>query len=224
MGFLDDLKKQAAELQAGQTDDRGSAVRSVQLVEAAAQGVRRYLMELASHLDVIRPPAQASYRIDRQVVVEGVPLVDFRFDARRRTHGGQELIDHVLMTATARTGRRCQLAKNFVNETEQLERRLDQASITCEREAVRHPDNGKLVEVRYTFVADVLLSVLVQARHDEGLLHFTLRNLDGLESVECSFPPYAVDQSRLDELARWWVGQPQRFLDGALEVRRVEAR
>lgn len=224
MGFLDDLKKQAAELQAGRGGERESSARTGQLVEAAARGVQRYLMELAAHLDVIRPPARAAYRIDRQVVVEAVPLADFRFDARRRIDGNQERIDHVLMTAVARGGRECRLTKNFVNDIEQLERRLDQASIACERDAVRHPDSGKLIEVRYTFVADVLLSVRVQPRHDEGRLHFTLRNLDGLETVECDFPPWAVDQARLDELARWWAGQPQRFLDGALEVRRVEAR
>jgi len=27
---------------------------------------------------------------------------------------------------------------------------------------------------------------------------------------------------RLDELAKWWMGQPHRFLDGALEVQRTE--
>ena len=51
-----------------------------------------------------------------------------------------------------------------------------------------------------------------------------LRNLDGLETVECELPAHLVNQARLDDLARWWVGEPNGFLDGALELRRSEAR
>jgi hypothetical protein len=224
MGFLDDLKKQAGSLQARENDGQQSLARSTQLVEAAARGAQRYLMELAGHLDVIRPPARHRYVLDKQVVVEALPMVDFRYDARRKILREQEVIDHVVMGCSLRSGRRVQLSKDFVNEMEQLERRLAQAVIAFEREPVRHPDNGKLIEVRYGFVADVALSVQIRCEHDSGMLHFSVRNLDGLESVECEFPAHEVGQARLDELARWWVGEPHRFLDGAVGLRRIEAR
>ena len=224
MGLLDDLKNQAGKLQASQSADLQSSARSTQLVEAAAHGAQRYLMELAGHLDVIRPTSRQRYVLDRRLVLESLPLVDFRFDARRKIVRDQEVIDHVVMVCTARSGRTVQLSKDFVNEIEQLERRLAQAGITAEREAVRHPDNGKLVEMRYDFVADIEIGVRLRCDHEAGLLHFNLRNLDGLETVDCSFHAHAVTQARLDELARWWLGEPHRFLDEAQGLRRVEAR
>jgi hypothetical protein len=61
--------------------------------------------------------------------------------------------------------------------------------------------------------------------HDAGTLRFSFSNLDELETVECEFAPHEVGQSRrLDELARWWLGEPNRFLDGAAQLRRIEAR
>lgn len=223
MGFLDDLKRQAGDLRASQDTGQAQQQRSLQLVEAAARDLHRYLMELAGQLDVIRPAAPVRYLLDKQVVVEG-PRDDYRFDARRKILHDQEVIDHVVLACQVRSGRRVALAKDFVNEIESLEARLAQAGITFEREPVRHPEHGKLIEMRYEFVADVQISVHARCEHDSGSLLFTLRNLDGLETVTCRFPAHDVGQARLDELARWCVGQPHRFLDGAQALRRVEAR
>jgi len=99
MSFLDDLKKQAGNLQAQQDDGQRTIMRNTQLVEAAARTLR-----------------------------------DFRFDARRKLLRDIEVIDRVLIAGIVR------------------------------------------------------------------------------------------GQARLDELARWWVGEPNRFLDDALNLRRVEAR
>ena len=54
-------------------------------------------------------------------------------------------------------------------------------------------------------------------------MHFQLHNLDGFESVSLELPAIEVGSARLDELARWIVGQPHRFLDGAQNLRRIEA-
>ena len=78
--------------------------------------------------------------------------------------------------------------------------------------------------MRYLFDADLQVSTRVLCDHDRGRLRFALRNLDGLESVDCEFPAHEITQARLDDLARWWVGEPNRFLEGALELRRTEAR
>ena len=58
--------------------------------------------------------------------------------------------------------------------------------------------------------------------HDEGRVQFEIRNLDGLSTVNATFAAFEVTAGRLDELAKWWVGQPHRFLDGAAELRRHE--
>ena len=224
MSFLDDLKKQAGSLQARQDDGDRTLGRNTQLVEAAAQATRLYLMELAAQLEVIRPAPPVRYALDRRVVLERLPRADFRFDARRKILREQEVLDYVFIACTVKSDRAVQIGKDFVNEIEGLERRLEQAVITFERQPLRQAENGKLIEMRYAFVADVQVSTRVICQHDRGTLEFALRNLDGLETVDCEFAAHQVNQARLDELARWWVGEPNRFTEGALGLRRTEAR
>jgi hypothetical protein len=224
MGFLDELKEQAARLQHQHDDGQRSLERNALQVDGAAKTVRQYFMELAANLDLIRPAPPVRYMLDRRVVVERLPRSDFRFDARRKTLREQEVIDYVFIACTVKSGQQVQLAKNFVNDIESLERRLEQAVIAYDRQSLRQAENGKLVEVQYSFTADVQLSTRVLCRHDSGTLQFVLRNLDGLETVDCEFAAHQINPARLDELARWWVGEPNRFGEGALALRRTEAR
>ena len=90
-------------------------------------------------------------------------------------------------------------------------------------QAVRNPDNSKLQEMRYELAVDFALGVHVTPEHDRGRLHFKIVNFDGFETVTAEFSALEVGSTRLDELARWLLGEPHRFLDGAQELRRVEA-
>ena len=74
----------------------------------------------------------------------------------------------------------------------------------------------------YAFTADLTAGVRVLPLHEEGRLQFVIRNLDGLATIKASFAAQEVTIARLDELAKWWVGQPQHFLEGAQGVQRIE--
>ena len=89
---------------------------------------------------------------------------------------------------------------------------------------VRDPHTGRFVENRYEFTADLVAGVRVLPQHEEGTLRFVVQNLDGLINVEGSLPAHEITTARLDELAKWWVGQPHRFFDGARELRHIEPR
>ena len=224
MGFLDDLKRQAEALRAQGDHQQRLQLHVVQAVEAAAASLRAYLLDLAQSLEAIRPAARVRYLLDKQAVLQDLPHEDFRFDARRSRVLDLEVIDHMHLNCQVRGRARVQLAKDFVTDIELLEGRLAQAGIPYERDTVRHPDSGHLQQIVYGFVPEVRLSMSVRCRHEQGRLHFVLRNLDGLETVSCSFTPEALTAWRLDELARWWAGAPHRFLQDAEDLRRVEAR
>ena len=224
MSFLDELKRQAQDLQATKSIDQGALARNTALAEAAATEASRYLLELAKQLEVIRPVSKTSYAFDHKTRLEGLTMLEFRFDSRRKRVREQDLTDHVSFGCVLRGTGPVVLKKNFVPEIEKLEARLWQAGITTQGEAVRDPDSARLIEMKYEFVPEVWMSLKIVPNHDLGLLRFRLSNLDGLETVECEFAPHLVGQRRLDELARWWLGHPHRFLDGAGEVRRIEAK
>jgi len=231
MSFLDDLKQQATARRRQAQGDLAEIERHTALVEAACANAWRYLDELGRQLQVLQPPARARYVFDARTVLEGGDLrfTDFAADLRRkRVPRGPlaeiDVVDRIVLMARLISGRRMELAKDFPPEIERLEARLAQAGIQCIALPVRDPHTGRFVENRYEFTADLVAGVRVLPQHEEGTLRFVVQNLDGLINVEGSLPAHEITTARLDELAKWWVGQPHRFFDGARELRHIEPR
>lgn len=227
MSFLDQLKQQAQARQAQDRKDHAEIERRLGLTEAACAAVWRYLNDLGRQLDVLQPVSRQRYLLDARCVVEGLPLVDFVGDIRKqRVQLGplaeRDLVHHVVLRATLRGGREVELSKDFPPEIEKLEARLAQAGIQCLGERLRDPETGNFRAMQYRFTPDIAVAVRVTPLHEEGQLRFEVQNLDGLSTVTASFPAFEVTTARLDELAKWWVGEPHRFLDGALGLRRHE--
>lgn len=227
MSFLDDLKQQAQARQAQLRGDHAVIERNAALVEAACATAWRYLDDLGRQLDVLGPTSPARYALDPRAIVEGLRYSDFVADLRRkRVERGPlaapEWVDHLVLTARLNSGQRFDIAKDFPPEMEKLEARLAQAGIRCLGEPLRDAVSGRFLESHYRFTADLVAGVRVLPLHEQGRLQFVVQNLDGLATVKATFAAHQITVERLDELAKWWVGQPHRFLDGALEVQRIE--
>ena len=223
VGFLDDLKRQADALKQQQTLDTAALARNTALTEAACKSVSAYFVALVPQLDVLTPVSPARFVLDRQHSFDGLRLSDFRADARRKRLRDEDVHDHIVLHWQLKSGRALQLTKDFLPDMEKLESRLRQGGAQVDNEALRNPDNGKLLARRYTFVADFFGSVRVTPQHDTGRMHFQLQNLDGFESLTVEFPAIEIGSMRLDELARWLAGQPHGFLKDGQNLRRVEA-
>lgn len=223
MGFLDDLKRQADAAKALQNTDTGFLDRQAALTNAACQTALGYLSTLAQQLNVLCPPSRVSYRLDRRQAFDGLRLRDFRADARRKKLRGQEAFDHVVLRWRLASGTPVSFVKNFLPDIEQLESRLRRSGARFSSEAVRNPVSAKLQEMRYELVADFEASVLITPDHDAGRLRFEFVNLDGFETVTVDFAAFEIGSGRMDELARWIVGEPNTFVRGGQQLRRIEA-
>jgi hypothetical protein len=223
VSFLDDLKRQADALKTQQTGDTAALARNAALTEAACKTVFSYFTTLAPQLDVLRPASPARFTLDRQNVLERLPLTEFRVDSRKKKLRDDDVFDFLVMHWQLKSGRELQLFKDFLPDMEKLESKLQQSGAKFENEAVRDPVTGKLQGRRYTFTADFFGLVRVTPQHDSGRIHFQLQNLDGFESVSLELPAIEVGSGRLDELARWIAGHPHGFLKDAQNLRRVEA-
>jgi hypothetical protein len=123
-----------------------------------------------------------------------------------------------------RGGRRWTIDKDFPNEMERLEARIAQAGILAPRETVREPDSGRFIAARYEFDADVRVSVRALPIHEAGQVQFTVSNFGRLESLVVAFDAQRVDEALLDELAKWWLGEPNTFCAGGRVVKTVDPR
>jgi hypothetical protein len=223
VGFLDDLKRQADALKTQQTLDTDALARNAALTEAACKATLAYFMELAPQLNVLQLRPRVRYSLDSRTPLEGFVRDNFVVDARRKQHRGQDVCDHVVIHGKQTTGQTLVMTKDFPPEIERLEARLRQAGITPDMEVRRDQSNGRLQNVQFKFVADVISSVKMIPDHDRARVRFHVLNLDALETVDADFPATAVGSGLLDELARWLTGEPNRFLQQAEQVKRVEA-
>jgi hypothetical protein len=223
VSFLDDLKRQAEAAKAQQQTDSASAERNTLLADIACKTAFTYLSTLAQQLEVLQPVSKSTYVLDKRHSFNGLRMGEFRVDARRKRVRDAEVFDHVALQCKLKSGQALAITKDFLPDIERLEPRLRQCGAQVNSEAVRNPANGKLLEMRYRLVADFVLTVRVSPDHERGRVRFQLANLDGLETVTVEFPAFEIGTARLDELARWLVGEPNDFLKGGQQLRRVEA-
>lgn len=222
MGYLDELKRQADAAKAQQSTDFGALDRNTQLVEAVCTSAYRYFGALAQQLNVLQPVSKLVFRFDNKHSFTSLKLSGFNADSRQRKLRSMDVYDHVLLRYNLKTGSKVTLAKDFPPEIEKLEAKLRQCGALFQSDQIRSPQTGKFVETRFEIQADFRAWVKIVPDHDSGWLQFQLVNLDGFETVSVSFPAFEVGSARLDELARWIVGEPNRFLDGGHDLRRIE--
>ena len=223
MGLLDDLKRQAEALQARQNTDTAALERNTQLADAACKTAFTYLDTLVRQLIVLKPVSKARYELDRKTRLEGLPMTQLKVDARRKMLRGQEVFDHVVVHGRLANGQRLNLVKDFLPDIEKLEPRLRASGAPVNAQPVRHPESNKLVEMRYEVPVDFVISARFTPDHDRARIGIRVQNFDGFETVDLELPATEIGTTRLDELARWLLGEPHRFLDGALALKRIAA-
>lgn len=223
MGFLDDLKRQADEAKARQDSDLSQLERNAALVDAAGKAAAAYFSTLMVQLNVLRPTSKVTYRLDKRHSFPGLAMTDFRTDMRRKRLRGRDVFDHASLRWRLASGRKLELVKDFPPDIDQLESRLRRGGVQFHADTLRDPDTNKLREIRYDFTADFEAAVNVVADHDAARLRFELINLEGFEAVTVEFPAFEVGNTRMDDLARWIMGEPSAFLKGGQGLRRVEA-
>jgi hypothetical protein len=228
MSFLDELKKQAEAVRSRQQVDDQTFLRHARATDEACKATFHYWLELVRQLEVLRPPVPARYVFDSRHALDGpadgLRFSEFRCDARRLPVRGIELYDHVVISCWVRSGRRMTIDKDFPSEIERLKARLQQAGIMAAEETLRDDATGRYVTTRFEFEADVRVGVRLTPDPENGRAQFTAMNFDGLESTVVEFDAARIDTPLLDELAKWWLGEPNSFTAAGRTVRILDPR
>lgn len=228
MSFLNTLKNQAQAAAAQQQGQAGLIERNTLAVEAACKEAVDYLHTLAQQLNVLQPASPGRHTLDRQNAFAGLKQSNFRVDSRLKEEDAKSgrqnpAFDHVVIHwELGGDDGLLEINKDFPPDIQKLEPRLRQSGAKVDAEAQREPTGGKLLGMRYRLPVLFLASVRLLPRHEEGLVTFKLTNIEDFDTVWATWPAAEVHAGRLDELARWIVGEPHRFLEGAQHLRRVE--
>lgn len=215
MSFLNQLRQQAKSLRSQQGEQLQNLDANTATTEAACKTVWHYLMELSRQLNVIEP-ATAPLSLDGQCAWPAMKQTDFRFDARKKTLRDKEVFDYLAMgwqllprNGEAGKGR---ASVNFPPDLERVERRLRAGHVPHDRQEQRHPDTNRLQWIVFEHDMAARASVLITPDHDNATIHIRLACVNGLETMTTSYAAERLNTAALDELAKFIVGEPSRFL------------
>ena len=195
--------------------------RHARLAHGACRVARDHWQELAERLNLTRPPSLARYLIGSRHPVEGLRCCRFHVQHVSRTdHEGTEYFDAVTLAWHATNDERMRVEKDFTSGVEKMRVALRFAGIEPDETPIRRSDTGRQLATAFEFAVDVAASIQLTPLPASGHVRLAFVNLDQLERIEIELPATAMRLSRLDEIAKWIVGQPHHALDHAIEVRR----
>jgi hypothetical protein len=223
VSFLDELKLVSRALQQDATVDPDAQVRNQRLANEACRTAHDYWTELCAQLNVIQAPSAARYVLDGRQAMAGLVCKNFRVSPHLRlVTGGPSQYESVALVWQAVGTPRLHIEKELPRDIERLRAGLRQAGITAHEVGVRNPTTGRMQATAFEFQPDVTASVRVLPLPESGRVRLVFTNVDQLERVEAEFPAVGLRTKLLDEIGRWIVGQPQRVLEYASEVKRFQ--
>jgi hypothetical protein len=214
VGFLNQLKSQAADLQSQQVAVQQDLAARTAATEAACQIVSQYLRDLARHLNVIEPSGP-SYSLDGKTPWPAMKLNTFHADARKKMLRDKEVFDTISMgwVITPKMGVAVggAVTISFLPEVERVQQALTSAHVEHERKETRHPGRNSLQSVRFDYTTQARGSVAVKADHDAGQLVFRIANARGFGIANKAISAASIHTDLMDELAKLIVAQPSTF-------------
>jgi hypothetical protein len=215
MSFLNELKNQAQSLQDQQLGDHQSVAANTEATEIACKLALKYLQDLTAQLNVIQPPASGTYSLDGKTPWPALKLSSFRCDARKKMLRSKEAFDYIAVgwniVPSAGPVVQSSVTVNFPPDLERVAQRLSTGQVRHERKETRHPDTNKLLAYRFEFETASAGSVSLTPEHDLGHIAFRVCNVGGFQILNTRYPSNQVNQSLMDELAKYLVGQSTRF-------------
>jgi hypothetical protein len=215
MSFLNQLKNQAQEVLERQEGVRQDLVGITKTTEMACITAWNYFQDLCPQLSVIKPPAAGSFSLDGKTAFPQLQMQNFRCDARKKMHRGQEMFDYIaigwdLLPATGQIATHSVLV-NFPPDLERVSRRLSLGQIEHERKEQRHPETNKLQAYVFEYTTLSRGSITLTPDQDTGQIAFRLSNIEEFSVHNTSYPARDMNAGLLDELAKRLVGQPSHF-------------
>jgi hypothetical protein len=211
--LLDQLRQRSAALRAERAAARLPEEKARHVIDAALWRAFRWLDEVMAHLEVIRPEVAHRFQLADYLTIDR-PQFDTGFAAFRRLGlASGDRLEHVEMFY------RLTAPKPFIVRVNPLsaagiEERLRGAALHFHSET--EYDAAKVV--RHTvFRIEPMIRASARLKPDyrRHAIDVTLRNIDRFESVLLEFGPTTLDESALEDLVRFVLGESNAFLHRA---------
>lgn len=206
MGLLDDLKRQAQELQDREQALATEAKRNSAAVDIALRRAYRYLSDLAKQLNVLRPETTRSFDLPRIGRFSGLRVEEFFTDYRSRNTFGSEQFDLVYLKFEHKTGEALHCACEYEDNIRVFERQLDSLGLSYRAEYLKH-DNRLVRRAEFIIEPMVRSRVILKGNHQAGAIEIALLNTASWGKRGFSLQATSLTDSFLEELAKHVLGR-----------------
>ena len=208
--LLDALRKQSEELRAQDTAARLPMEAALQEMDRGLWRAFRWLDEALGHLEVIRPTIAHKFQLGNILTLDR-PRFDRGFVSfRRGSFAGYEVLTQLEMFYSI-SGSRPFILRVNPGAATGIEERLRAATMQFHYQTEQ--DDKKIVRYGLFHVQPAIAaSVRFQPDYARQVVDVTLRNVDRFESVLLEFQPGKLDESALEDLIRFMLGEDNGFL------------
>ena len=211
MGLLDDLKKQADDLKAKDTDRTESMRSTAVAVDHALRRVFLYMNDLGKQLNVVQMPSPFKYHLQSVGDIDGLVLKDFFCDFRSKHFIDKDYYGEV-HCAYRNWSDKVLTVKKGPDEMEKFRDVLWQSNIEHKSEQFR--DQRKVIthEV-FKINCEFRVQAKIEGDHETGKIKIVTKNVGALEVDLFMMMALEFNEKEVEEFANYFIGRPNNWTD-----------
>ncbi len=208
--MLEALRQQSEALRAEDQAARKPIEEALKDIDRGLWRAFRWLDEALGHLEVIRPNVGHTFHLDNILAIAR-PKFDRGFVSfRRRALAGLEVMEHVEVFYRLE-GPQNIVLKVSPSAAMSIEERLRGSTLQYQYQTEQ--DEKRVVRFGVFQVQPAIsASVRFEPDYHRQIVQVTLRNVDRFESVHLEFQPDKLDESALEDLVKFMLGESSAFL------------
>jgi hypothetical protein len=210
MGLLDDLKQQAETLRKEQESGRTAQLQNSQAMQSGLREARRYLTELASSLNIIKPPVYRSYHLDAANKLDQLEQCEYKVREKQRTFEQKDYLEEVAFLFRCVGAHDLTIEKSSAQSVNRLREFLWSYNMRFDCREWKG-ERGLLERATFTVFADVPATAVFAGDWDTGKITLTLKNVERPGEAAFQYDAVELNPALFEELAKLLLGKPNRF-------------
>ena len=211
MGLLDDLKKQADDLKAQDTDRTESMRSTAVAIDHALRRSFLYLNDLGKQLNVVQMPSPFKYNLPTIGDIDGLVIKDFFCDFRSKHFIDKDYYGEV-HCAYRNWSDKVLTVKKGPDEMEKFRDTLWQSNMEHKSEQFR--DQRKVIthEV-FKINCDFRVQAKIEGDHETAKIKIVVKNVGGLDVDLFMMMAQEFNEKAVEEFAKYFIGRPNNWPD-----------
>jgi hypothetical protein len=182
-----------------------------------------YMVELAKNLNVVSLSGGRPYYIDGFGNVDGFKAEKYVVSSDRMSIDQKEFFNILYLKFICKTDQAIKFDKNGASSIEMEKQYLWQSNLKFQCTEFKNP-KGIIDRASFSVVNEIPVLVKWSADFEKGKVIVFIKNFNGLTSCEYTYDVGEIDSHFMDELAKYLVGKPSKFLEIGHHQQALKAR